>query len=97
MIRSRAFLLLNLAHFFDHFVLLILPTAALATNRQDYAGALAPAAWAFVAFALATLPAGWLGDHWGRARMMRVFWFGTGAACLIAGLSFGPASRSALR
>jgi hypothetical protein len=44
MIRSRAFLLLNLAHFFDHFVLLILPAAALATNRQDYAGALAPAA-----------------------------------------------------
>lgn len=90
MIRSRAFLLLNLAHFFDHFVLLILPTAALAMGRQDYAGALAPATWAFAAFALATTPAGWLGDRWGRVPMMRLFWFGTGVACLIAGLSSGP-------
>ena len=35
MIRSRAFLLLNLAHFFDHFVVVILPTAALAMGGQD--------------------------------------------------------------
>lgn len=86
--RSRAFLSLNLAHFFDHFVLLILPTAALATGA-DYAGSLGPGAWAFGAFALATLPAGWLGDRWGRVAMIRVFWFGTGAACLVAGLAPG--------
>jgi MFS family permease len=94
MIRSRAFLLLNLAHFFDHFVLLILPTAALAIGQLGYAGALALAAWAFAAFAVATMPAGWLGDHWGRVRMMRVFWFGTGSACLVAGLSSGPLGLS---
>jgi MFS family permease len=94
MIRSRAFLLLNLAHFFDHFVLLILPTAALAMGRQDYAVALAPAGWAFAAFALATMPAGWLGDRWGRVPMMRLFWFGTGAACLVAGLSSGALGLS---
>ena len=88
MLRSRAFLSLNLAHFFDHFVLLILPTAALATGA-DYAGSLSPGTWAFAAFALATLPAGWLGDRWGRVAMMRVFWFGTGAACLVAGLAPG--------
>ena len=88
MLRSRAFLSLNLAHFFDHFVLLILPTAALATGA-DYAGSLSPATWAFTAFALATLPAGWLGDRWGRVAMMRVYWFGTGAACLVAGLAPG--------
>ncbi len=89
MTRSHAFLGLNLAHFFDHFVLLILPTAALAIGR-DYADALWPATWAFVAFALATLPAGWLGDHWGRVPMMRLFWFGAGAGCLVAGLIPGP-------
>ena len=72
MLRSRAFLSLNLAHFFDHFVLLILPTAALATGA-DYAGSLSPGTWAFAAFALATLPAGWLGDRWGRVAMMRVY------------------------
>ncbi|MFO1075670.1 MAG: hypothetical protein U1E17_23800 [Geminicoccaceae bacterium] len=88
MVRSRAFLSLNLAHFFDHYVLLILPTAALAIG-VDYADALAPATWAFVAFALLTMPVGWLGDRWGRVPMMRLFWFGTGAGCLIAGLAPG--------
>jgi MFS family permease len=88
MLRSRAFLSLNLAHFFDHFVLLILPTAALAIS-PDYAGALMPGTCAFAAFALATLPAGWLGDRWGRVPMMRLFWFGTGAACVLAGLAPG--------
>lgn len=90
MLRQRGFLLLNLAHFFDHFVLLILPTAALAIERAgglDYAGALAPATWAFTAFAAATLPAGWLGDRWSRVGMMRVYWFGTGLACLVAGFA----------
>ena len=44
------------------------------------------------------MPAGWLGDRWGRVPMMRLFWFGTGAACLVAGLSPGAsASRSAWR
>lgn len=90
MIRSRAFLSLNLAHFFDHYVLLILPTAALAIGA-DYADALAPATWAFVAFALLTMPVGWLGDRWGRVPMMRLFWFGTGAGCLVAGLAPGGA------
>ena len=88
MLRAHAFRSLNLAHFFDHFVLLILPTAALAPGA-DYAGALAPGAWAFAAFALATLPAGWLGDRWGRVAMMRIYWFGTGMACLVAGLAPG--------
>ena len=85
MTRSSAFLSLNLGHFFDHFVLMILPTAALATGA-DYAGSLQPATWAFLAFALATMPAGWLGDRWGRVAMMRLFWFGTVAGCLVAGL-----------
>jgi MFS family permease len=90
MTRSRAFLALNLAHFFDHLVLLILPTAALAIGR-DYADALGPATWAFAAFALATLPAGWLGDRWGRVPLMRLFWFGGGTGCLVAGLAPGAA------
>lgn len=98
MLRDRGFLLLNLAHFFDHLVLLILPTAALAIEREagsDYAGALAPGTLVFAAFACATLPAGWLGDRWSRAGMMRVYWFGTGLACLVAGLAPGS-SGSAL-
>jgi MFS family permease len=94
MVRSRAFLSLNLAHFFDHYVLLILPTAALAIGT-DYADALSPATWAFVAFALLTIPVGWLGDRWGRVPMMRLFWFGTGAGCLVAGLVPGSLGLAA--
>ena len=94
MLRSRAFLSLNLAHFFDHFVLMILPTAALATGA-DYAERSARPTWAFAAFAVATLPAGWLGDRLGRVAMMRLYWFGTGAACLLAGLAPGPWSLAA--
>lgn len=86
--KGRAFLSLNLAHFFDHYVLLILPIAALAIGA-DYADALSPATWAFVAFAIATMPVGWLGDRWGRVPLMRLFWFGTGAGCLVAGLAPG--------
>ena len=89
MTRSRAFLSLNLAHFFDHFVLMILPTAAIATGA-DYAGTLRPATWAFVAFALATMPAGWLGDRWGRVPMMRLFWFGTEPAASWRGWCQAP-------
>jgi predicted MFS family arabinose efflux permease len=39
---------------------------------------------AFALFGLGSLPAGKLGDHWGRRRMMLVFFFGMGAAALVA-------------
>ena len=94
MTRRHAFHALNLAHFFDHFVLMIMPTAALAF-AGDYADGVLPATWTLGAFALATLPAGWLGDRWGRVPMMRLFWFGTGAACLLTGLSHGAVGFTA--
>ena len=37
---------------------------------------------AFVMFGLGSLPAGRLGDHWGRRKMMLVFYFGMGASML---------------
>ena len=42
---------------------------------------------AFVLFGLGSVPAGRLGDHWGRRAMMLVFLFGIGAACLLAALT----------
>ena len=57
---------INAAHFFDHFFLLIFPTAALAIARDwgmTYAEALALGTPIYVMFAVGTLPAGWLGDH----------------------------------
>ena len=90
--RDATLLLLNLAHFFDHFALLILPTAALAMARDQglsYAAALDPGTWAFAAFALATLPVGWLGDRWSKIGLMRVFWLGGGLSLVAVGVAQG--------
>ncbi|MEM8689206.1 MAG: MFS transporter [Pseudomonadota bacterium] len=89
---------LNLGHFLDHYVLLIFPTAVLVIERDwqmSYGEALALSSPMFMAFALATLPAGWLGDHWSRSHMMSVFFTGCGACCLAAAAAPNPFALSA--
>ncbi len=80
-------LLLNIAHAIDHLFLLIFATAV-AAIAQDFGLArwedLMPyGAGAFLLFGLASLPAGKLGDQWGRRPMMLVFFFGMGASALL--------------
>jgi MFS family permease len=84
---------LNIGHFFDHFFLLIFPTAVLAIHREwgmSYAEALALGTPSFVVFALATYPCGWLGDRWGRVPMMRIYFVGLALASLATGFAQGP-------
>lgn len=84
---------LNIGHFLDHYVLLIFPTAVLAIERDwqmSYAQALGLSSPMFIAFAVATLPAGWLGDRWSRGHMMSLFFLGCGGCCLAAALAPGP-------
>ncbi len=81
-------LLLNVSHGIDHLVLLVFATAVGAI-AADFGVArwedLMPyATGAFVLFGLGSVPAGRLGDHWGRRAMMLVFLFGVGASCLLA-------------
>lgn len=90
----RAILLLNLAHAVDHMALLIFATAV-AGIAADFGYArwedLMPfGVGAFVMFGLGSLPAGRLGDLWGRRAMMVVFFFGIGASLLLAALTQGP-------
>jgi len=88
-------LFLNLAHAYDHFFLLILPTAVLALAPawgMSYGEALALGTAAFVMFGLGTLPAGWLGDRWSRTHLMSIFFIGIGSAAILAGLAPGPVS-----
>lgn len=88
----RGLLFLNVAHGYDHFFLLIFPTAVLALERdwgRSYGDLLTLGTTAFIVFALATLPAGWLGDRWSRPGMMTVFFIGTGAAAVLTGLADG--------
>jgi membrane fusion protein, multidrug efflux system len=88
-------LYINIAHFLDHYFLLIFPTAVLAIAPawgMGYGEALALATPGFVAFALATPAAGWLGDRYGEAPLMAVFFIGIGLASVATGLAAGPVS-----
>ncbi|MEM7424915.1 MAG: MFS transporter [Pseudomonadota bacterium] len=93
--RSEALHYANAAHFLDHFFLLIFPTAALAIAPawgQSYADILLLGSPLYVAFALGTLPAGWLGDRYDRLQLLGVFFLGCGLSCLIIAWSAGPVS-----
>ena len=92
---SRPLLFLNLAHAYDHFFLLIFPTAVLALAPawdMSYGEALAFGTAAFVTFGLGTLPVGWLGDRWSRTHLMTIFFVGIGASAILTGLAQGPVS-----
>src|SRR3970040_2911075 len=85
-------LLLNAGHALDHLFLLIFATAV-AASAADW-GMVWPdlmpyTVGAFVLFGLGSLPAGRLGDLWGRRAMMVVFFLGMGGAGLLIALSSG--------
>ncbi|WP_395701794.1 MFS transporter [Aquabacterium sp.] len=91
--RSTA-LLLNIAHTLDHLFLLIF-AAAVGTIAHDFGfqrweDVMPYGTGAFLMFGLGSLPAGRLGDLWGRRQMMLVFFFGMGASALLCALAQGP-------
>lgn len=91
---GAAALLLNVAHAIDHLMLLVFATAVGAIAADFGVGRwedLMPyAAGAFVLFGLGSLPAGRLGDLWGRRAMMLVFFFGIGASSLLVATTQSP-------
>jgi MFS family permease len=83
---SPTALLLNAGHALDHLFLLIFATAvsAIAAEWGMLWQDLMPyTVGAFVLFGLGSLPAGRLGDLWGRRAMMVVFFLGMGVSGLI--------------
>jgi len=87
-------LLLNIAHAIDHMFLLIFATAV-TTIAQEFGltrweDLMPYSAVAFFLFGIGSLPAGKLGDHWGRRSMMILFFFGIGGAALIASFTRSP-------
>ncbi len=95
MSRREALHFLNVAHFFDHFFLLVFPTAALAIApawAMTYGEALVLGTPIYVMFALGTLPAGWLGDRVDRIYLIILFFLGCGASSLLVALASGPVS-----
>jgi MFS family permease len=95
---SPTSLLLNVGHGLDHLFLLIFATAvgAIAAEWGMLWQDLMPyTSGAFVLFGLGALPAGRLGDLWGRRAMMVVFFLGLGAAGCLVTLARGPWSLAA--
>ena len=97
---SPTALLLNVGHALDHLFLLVFATAVAAiaaewgTTWQD----LMPyTVGAFVMFGLGSLPAGRLGDLWGRRAMMVVFFLGMGTSGLLIGFASGVWTLAAAR
>ena len=81
-------LLLNAAHAIDHMFLLIfaaaVSTIALEFGFAQWEDLMPYSVGAFLLFGLGSLPAGRLGDLWGRRQMMKVFFFGMGGAAFVA-------------
>jgi MFS family permease len=94
--RDRQMFLINLAHTFTHYSLLILPTAVLAMARPggafgaEYGPILALATGMFVLYGLFSLPQGWLAERIGRKALMSLFFVGTGGSMLACGLVSTP-------
>src|SRR5215217_3081419 len=84
-------LLLNVAHGIDHMFLLIFATAVGAVAAEfgyaTWEDLMPYALGAFALFGLGALPAGRLGDLWGRRVMMIIFFVGIGAASIVTAMT----------
>ena len=90
---ARRFLLLNLGHALNHYLILVFPTAALFLVSEwdmSYADLLKLGSAGALAYGAGAIPAGWLADRYGRETMMAVFFLGIGVSSVIAGLAAGP-------
>ena len=88
------FLLLNLGHFLDHFFMLVFASAAALTliKKWDmsYSELIPYATPGFVAYAIFSLPSGWLADRWTRDAMMTIFFVGIGLAAIATSFADSP-------
>src|SRR5215471_20237540 len=87
-------LLLNVAHALDHMFLLIFATAVTAIAADfgfaDWESLMPYGVGAFMLFGLGSLPAGRLGDLWGRRPMMLVYFFGMSATAVLVAMTRTP-------
>jgi MFS family permease len=85
-------MLLNAGHALDHLFLLIFATAVAAIAaewRMVWQDLMPYTVGAFTMFGLGSLPAGRLGDLWGRRAMMIIFFLGLGASAMLVALTSG--------
>ncbi|MDB5652420.1 MAG: Major facilitator superfamily transporter [Tardiphaga sp.] len=90
---ARVITLVNLAHFIDHYAMLIFAAAVIVmgpTMNMTYSELLPYATPGFIAFGAGSLVTGWLGDRWSRRHMMVIYFFGIGASMIAVGLVQTP-------
>ena len=83
----------NIAHFIDHYAMLIFATAVILMGpafNLGYAEMLPYATPGFVAFGAGSLATGWLGDRWSRRHMMAIFFIGIGLSMISVGFIQTP-------
>lgn len=84
-------LLLNIGHGVDHMFLLIFATAVASVAAEfghaTWTDLMPYSVGAFALFGLGALPAGRLGDLWGRRIMMIIFFVGMGGAAVLVSLT----------
>ncbi|MGV0981218.1 MAG: MFS transporter [Polynucleobacter sp.] len=88
MSHSKIISYMNIAHFIDHYAMLIFAAAVIViapTFGMTYGELLPYATPGFIAFGAGSLFSGWLGDKWSRRNMMVIFFVGMGLA--LAGIS----------
>ncbi len=87
-------LLLNIGHALDHMFLLIFATAVVSITQdfgiKQWEDLMPYSVGAFFFFGIGSLPAGRLGDLWGRRQMMIVFFIGIGAASVLVSFTNSP-------
>jgi MFS family permease len=90
---GRALAYSNLAHYYNHVIMLLFPTVALVLESEwglSFGTLLQLAFWGYLAYGLAALPAGWLGDRWSTRGMLAVYLLGTGGVTILTGFARSP-------
>ena len=92
--RQISFLFLNIGHFLDHLFMLVFATAAALILAREwgfgYAELITYATPGFIAFAVCSIPAGWIADKWSREGMMAIFFIGIGLSSIATATAQSP-------
>ena len=95
---SRVITYVNIAHFIDHYAMLIFAAAVIVMGpalNMTYSELLPYATPGFIAFGAGSLVTGWLGDRWSRRHMMVIYFAGIGFAMIVVGLVQTPTQLGA--
>jgi MFS family permease len=90
---SRVIGFVNIAHFIDHYSMLIFAAAVIIMGPalgMAYSELLPYATPGFIAFGAGSLITGWLGDRWSRRHMMLIFFVGIGLSMVSVGFVQTP-------